>query len=342
MIKRVNIDLIRLDGGTQARESTNPETVQEYAAAMLEGAEFPPVVLFFDGQVYWLGDGFHRVSATRHAGKKTIQADVSEGGFRDALLVAVGANSNHGLPRTNKDKRRAVTRMLDDPEFSQWSDREIARQCCVSQPFVSQIRSERVITVITTKSDKNTQEESNNHIHNEEEGAGPAIETKTRVPAESGTAAPVSQTTNDNREPGGSKPSAPAPASEDVAALNARIADLESENAELKEHVRELIKFNDEAKEELEAARRVLDAEDLLAGFNKEVKRNQELARVVQSRNNGLMVENHDLAGRLKSALRKAEKLEKRIKGVEGQGAGSEPEPPTEEDEYNAAFEGVS
>lgn len=134
------------------------------------------------------------------------------------------------------------------------------------------------------------------------------------------------------------KPTPPAPESGDVAALKARIAELEAENEELKGHVQELIKFNDETKEELDAARRVLDAEDLLAGFDKEVKRNQELARVLQSRNNGLMVENHDLAGRLKSALRKVEKLEKHIKGVAGQGAGSEPETSTEEDEYNATF----
>ena len=134
------------------------------------------------------------------------------------------------------------------------------------------------------------------------------------------------------------KPTPPAPESGDVAALKARIAELEAENEELKGHVQELIKFNDETKEELDAARRVLDAEDLLAGFDKEVKRNQELARVLQSRNNGLMVENHDLAGRLKSALRKVEKLEKHIKGVAGQGAGSEPETSTEEGEYNATF----
>ena len=27
---------------------------------MVEGAEFPPLIVFFDGATYWLADGFHR------------------------------------------------------------------------------------------------------------------------------------------------------------------------------------------------------------------------------------------------------------------------------------------
>jgi hypothetical protein len=37
-------------------------------------------------------------------------------------------------------KRRAVLTLLNDPEWAAWSDREIARQCAVTQPFVSSIR----------------------------------------------------------------------------------------------------------------------------------------------------------------------------------------------------------
>jgi hypothetical protein len=39
---------------------------------------------------------------------------------------SVSANAPHGLRRTNADKRRAVVRLLEDTEWSQWADREIA------------------------------------------------------------------------------------------------------------------------------------------------------------------------------------------------------------------------
>ena len=42
--------------------------VREYAEAMTRqlaegGLQFPPIVLFTDGQDYWVGDGCHRVEA---------------------------------------------------------------------------------------------------------------------------------------------------------------------------------------------------------------------------------------------------------------------------------------
>ena len=59
---------------------------------------------------------------------------------RDALLFSISSNGAHGLPRTNADKRKAVTLLLADAEWSQWSDSEIARHCQVSQSFVTGLR----------------------------------------------------------------------------------------------------------------------------------------------------------------------------------------------------------
>jgi hypothetical protein len=44
------------------------------------------------------------------------------------------------LPRTNADKRRAVALLLADSEWSQWSDREIARHCQVDNKVVGRMR----------------------------------------------------------------------------------------------------------------------------------------------------------------------------------------------------------
>lgn len=134
------VSLIRLDGGTQPRATIHKDWIEEYAADMATGAAFPPVVVFFDGSDYWLADGYHRTGAAQALGLETIDADVRQGTQRDAILFSVSANSNHGQRRTNEDKRRAVLRLIHDPEWSGWSDREIARRCGVTHPFVANLR----------------------------------------------------------------------------------------------------------------------------------------------------------------------------------------------------------
>lgn len=136
---------IRIDGGTQSRTSINTDTVSEYAQALTDGATMPPVVVFFDGADYWLADGFHRFHAFRKAGRDSIKADVRQGTCREARLYAASANSAHGLRRTNEDKRRAVLMVLEDEDCAEyWTDREIAKHCAVSHPFVAAIRSPEV------------------------------------------------------------------------------------------------------------------------------------------------------------------------------------------------------
>jgi hypothetical protein len=104
------------------------------------GLRFPPIVLFRDGPRYTLADGFHRVLAARAAGLTEFPALVRAGNERDALLYSVSANAGHGLPRSNADKRKAVSLLLADPEWSTWSDNAIARYCQVSQVLVSKMR----------------------------------------------------------------------------------------------------------------------------------------------------------------------------------------------------------
>lgn len=133
---------LRRDGGTQPRAELDAATVTEYAEAMAAGAAFPPVTVFFDGQAYWLADGFHRVAAAEQRGWAEIAADVRQGDRRAAVLHSTGVNADHGLRRTNADKRRAVDVLLRDAEWGQWSDREIARQCKVHHELVGRMRQE--------------------------------------------------------------------------------------------------------------------------------------------------------------------------------------------------------
>jgi hypothetical protein len=143
----VMVPLARIptDEGAQTRVRVRAAVVRDYATAMKQqraegNLRFPPVIIFTDGQNYWLGDGFHRVLAAARAGLVEIAADARQGTQRDAVLFGISANSTHGLPRTNADKRKAVSLLLGDAEWSQWSDRKIAGHCQVGHAFVSRLR----------------------------------------------------------------------------------------------------------------------------------------------------------------------------------------------------------
>lgn len=144
-MEALDLQSIRLDGGTQSRAALCDETIEEYAEHV---DELPWSDVFYDGNDYWLADGFHRWHAHHRAGRQTMRCHVRQGTRRDAILFSVSANDTHGLRRTNADKRRAVETLLNDPEWSGWSDRVIAEHVGVSNPFVSGIRNQ-LLTVNT-------------------------------------------------------------------------------------------------------------------------------------------------------------------------------------------------
>ena len=150
----LDLESLRLDGGTQPRERLDDETLEEYVTRMQAGEDaqrrtrvldpdgqpWPSLVVFQDGDTYWLADGFHRAEAAQRAGITQFQARVHRGTQRDAIKHSLGVNATHGKRRTNEDKRRAVERALLDEEWSLFSDNKIAQMCKVSQPFVSKQR----------------------------------------------------------------------------------------------------------------------------------------------------------------------------------------------------------
>jgi ParB-like chromosome segregation protein Spo0J len=86
---------------------------------MLQGAEFPPIVVFEDSEGYHLGDGHHRVDAATLAATKDpkrprrVYAEIRPGSFNDALRWAMRANSTHGKRLDDDDYQRAVQIALD-------------------------------------------------------------------------------------------------------------------------------------------------------------------------------------------------------------------------------------
>lgn len=141
---KLALNQIRMDGGTQSRAQLDWTAIDEYAGAMKEGDQFPPVIIYYDGSAYWLADGFHRVRAAEKAGLAEIAADVRQGTRRDAILHSVGANAFNGVRRTSRDKRQAVTMLLNDEEWGRLYDDDIARLCGVARWTVWNIRKELI------------------------------------------------------------------------------------------------------------------------------------------------------------------------------------------------------
>jgi hypothetical protein len=140
-VRRIKLSDIISDIDLQSRASIDSATVEDYA--QVPDADFPPIIVFEDPaspSAYWPGDGWHRVLAAHKRGQYDIAADIRTGTRRDALLFSCGANATHGLHRTAADKRRAVQRLLDDTEWSKWSNVAIATAASVSAPFVLSLR----------------------------------------------------------------------------------------------------------------------------------------------------------------------------------------------------------
>jgi ParB-like chromosome segregation protein Spo0J len=140
----LSVQMIRIDGGTQPRADIDRNIVAEYAADLKDGAEFPPVDVFYDGTNHWLADGFHRLHAHRQAGREAVRAIIHQGTQSDAQWHGYAANRDHGLRRTNADKERAVRAALEHPKATTLSDQQIAEHVGVSREYVCRSRKHLV------------------------------------------------------------------------------------------------------------------------------------------------------------------------------------------------------
>jgi len=71
---RLRLSMIRMD--FQPAENLIEETVLMYVDRLQRGETLPSVRVRFDGNSYFLEDGFHRAEATRRCGRKTLRAEI--------------------------------------------------------------------------------------------------------------------------------------------------------------------------------------------------------------------------------------------------------------------------
>jgi len=128
---------------------------------MKEGDEFPLMETMFDGETYWLVDGFHRYHALKLLGIKEVEIKAKLGTLQEAQVEALRANSDHGKPLTNKDKRNKVMMALKIEGFDKKTNYEIAKICQLSQPFIAAVRNPEIKQKQTENVAKHFQKNTN-------------------------------------------------------------------------------------------------------------------------------------------------------------------------------------
>jgi len=131
---------IAIEASRHPRVAMRAADIDAYAAAMEEGAAFPPLVLFSDGAALFVADGFHRIRAARQIGRTELLADIRSGSADDALWYALGVRI--GLPYSLPDKRHAIDLALE-AFAEQQSLNRIAAQIGCSRRMVQRAWHER-------------------------------------------------------------------------------------------------------------------------------------------------------------------------------------------------------
>jgi hypothetical protein len=147
MIKLVDLDC---SSSVQSRVKTDPETVEQYKEIWDTGkADFPPCIVYQDGEKYYVADGFHRIAGLtksridRKLEYRTIACDVRQGTIRDAIEYSLTANSRHGLKPNTRDKKRSIFLYWRlSPTHCQHSNNLVSKACGTSHTFVGDYRAD--------------------------------------------------------------------------------------------------------------------------------------------------------------------------------------------------------
>lgn len=148
--RRLKIAISKVDqnGTTNARFRLNADKIAEYSEVRKAKKHFPPVDLFTeDDELYWIGDGDHRIKGELESGGKTIDALVHKGGEEAARLFSVTSNHDHGLPRTAADKRKALEIVVALKRSQAWTDKRLADFCGVTERFARSVRDGKTLEI---------------------------------------------------------------------------------------------------------------------------------------------------------------------------------------------------
>jgi len=137
VLNRLPLRRLRRDGGTQLRQTMDMRATQEYAEAIRRGETFPPLVVFDDGNDFWLADGFHRYDAHVLCESAEVYCGVRQGSRQDAILYAAKANRAHGVRLTPADREKIIVTLVN--EFPDADQADISRLSGIAKTTVNRV-----------------------------------------------------------------------------------------------------------------------------------------------------------------------------------------------------------
>lgn len=142
MSKTVFLADIDFKGSPMVRATLRADTIGEYADIYkVDKKKLPPMELFTtDGKSFLIADGMHRYQALLFNKEKITVANVTKGGYEDALKFALQSNAAHGLRRSREDKRRCVQEAIK--QWDKISNAQLAQICSVDDHTVKAVRDE--------------------------------------------------------------------------------------------------------------------------------------------------------------------------------------------------------
>jgi hypothetical protein len=152
-IALVRLADIRMDADTRVRCKLDTTAIEDYTNLLrnemdflcdrLPDARLPlPILYQDDNKVFWIADGWHRISALLRLTVEEWPCEIRQGTRWDAIAWGVSADHDQGVRKTERDKRRAVRLILQDPARAKWSNVKIAKTCHVSDVYVGKTRRE--------------------------------------------------------------------------------------------------------------------------------------------------------------------------------------------------------
>ena len=270
-MKKVNLNDIRIDGGTQSRTVIDQALVYQYIECMKEGDEFPPMDTVFDGATHWLVDGFHRYHAYKLMGMKQADVNYKPGTQSEAQIISFGVNGKHGKPRTIEDKRNAVQMALEHPDLKDATLYEIAKICVVSQPFVAGVKD--------PEKKKKQKESKEKHIQKKAEELSTGIESE-----DNRSTNLISSEKTTGRE----SPNLDTGANPDEDELKANELAMQADQ---------------------EALYKLLESDDALATAHEEIKRLNHLNGQLEVRLHGIMNEKNEAIKMVKKLQKELDKI---------------------------------